>query len=206
MKTNFRESLDSYHARSNEIRLLEVPPLQYLMIDGHGDPNSAPEYADALAVLYPFAFALKFVSKNDLGRDYVVPPLEGLWWAEDMTAFTTSRDKSAWSWTMLLMTPHWLTADHLAAARSTVASKRPSLSLERVRVELLDEGLSAQTLHVGSFDDEGPVLKDLHERYIPEHGLVMTGRHHEIYLSDPRRSPPAKLRTILRQPVRLGGT
>ena len=131
MKTNFRKSLDSYHARSGEIRLLEVPPLRYLMIDGHGDPNSAPEYAEALQVLYPFAFALKFTSKEVLGRDYVVPPLEGLWWAEDMAAFTTSRDKSAWSWTMMVMTPHWLMAEHLAAARDKVASRKPSLPVER---------------------------------------------------------------------------
>ncbi|MDX6257643.1 MAG: hypothetical protein QOJ11_3977 [Frankiales bacterium] len=203
MKTNFRQSLDSYHARGNEIRLLEVPPLQYLMIDGHGDPNSSPEYTEALRVLYPYAFALKFTSKKVLGRDYVVPPLEGLWWAEDMAAFTTSRDKSAWNWTMMLMTPYWLTSEHLAAARDTVASRKPSLPLESVRVEVLEEGLSAQTLHIGSFEDEGPVLADLHEHFIPEHGLVMTGRHHEIYLSDPRRTAPGNLKTILRQPVQL---
>jgi hypothetical protein len=203
MKTNFRRSLDSYHARGDEIRLLQVPPLQYLMIDGQGDPNTSPEYAEALRVLYPFAFALKFASKEHLGRDYVVPPLEGLWWAEDMAAFTTSRNKSAWSWTVMLMTPSWLTAEHLAAARDTVASKKPSLPLERVRVEVLEEGLSAQTLHVGSFEDEGLVLADLHEHFIPQHGLVMTGRHHEIYLSDPRRTAPSNLKTILRQPVQL---
>jgi hypothetical protein len=203
VKTNFRKSLDSYHARGDEVRLLEVPPLQYLMIDGHGDPNTSPEYAEALRVLYPFAFALKFASKEDLGRDYVVPPLEGLWWAEDMAAFTTSRNKSAWNWTVMLMTPSWLRAEHLTAARDTVASKKPSVPLERVRVEVLEEGLCVQTLHVGSFEDEGLVLADLHEHFIPQHGLVMTGRHHEIYLSDPRRTAPSNLKTILRQPVQL---
>jgi hypothetical protein len=118
-----------------------------------------------------------------------------------MAAFTTSRDKSAWSWTMMLMTPDWLTAEHLAAARDTVAARKPSLPLQRVRVEVLEEGLSAQTLHVGSFEDEGLVLAALHEHFIPEHSLVMTGRHHEIYLSDPRRTAPDNLQTILRQPV-----
>lgn len=201
MRTDFRKSLDSYRARRGEIRLVEVRPLRYLMVDGHGDPNSAPEYAQALQVLYVLAYALKFASKQDLGRDYVVPPLEGLWSAEDMAAFTTSRDKSAWDWTMMLMTPHWLAAEHLAAARDTVAAKKRSLPLERVRVEVLDESLCVQTLHVGSFGDEGPVLADLHVRFIPEHGLVMTGKHHEIYLSDPRRTAPDRLRTILRQPV-----
>jgi hypothetical protein len=201
MKTDFKRSLDSYRARREEIRLVEVPPLQYLMVDGHGDPNSAPEYAEAVQLLYALAYALKFASKEDLGRDYVVPPLEGLWSAEDMAAFTTSRDKSVWDWTMMLMTPHWLTAEHLVAARDTVAAKKPSLPVKRVRVEVLDEGLCVQTLHVGSFEDEGPVLADLHMRFIPEHGLAMTGRHHEIYLSDPRRTAPEKLQTILRQPV-----
>lgn len=201
MKTDFRKSLDSYQAKHGEIRLVEVPPLRYLMVDGHGDPNIAPEYTEALQVLYPVAYALKSTSRADLGRDYVVPPLEGLWWAEDMAAFTTSRDKSAWSWTMLLMTPPWLTADHVEAARDTVTAKKPSLPAERVRVEVLEEGLCVQTLHVGSFDDEGPVLEDLHLRFIPERALVRTGRHHEIYLSDPRRTAPERLRTVLRQPV-----
>lgn len=201
VKTNFRTSLDSYRVRRNEIRLVEVPPLRYLMVDGHGDPNSDAEYAEALEVLYPLAYTLKFTSKEDLGRDYVVPPLEGLWWAHDKAAFTKSRDKSAWDWTMMLMTPPWLNAEHLAAARHTVAAKKPMLRVERVRVEVLDEGLCAQTLHVGSFEDEGPVLADLHGHFIPERGLVMTGRHHEIYLSDPRRTAPGKLQTILRQPV-----
>lgn len=205
MKTNFRKTLDSYRARRDEIRLVEVPPLQYLMVDGRGDPNSAPEYADALQVLYPLAYSLKFTSKQDLGRDYVVPPLEGLWWADDMAAFTTRRDKSAWSWTMMLMTPDWLTAGHVAAAKEAVAAKKPALAVERVRVEVLDEGLCVQTLHVGTFEDEGPVLADIHERFIPDHGLVMTGRHHEIYLSDPRRTAPDKLQTILRQPVQPAG-
>ncbi len=201
-KTDLRRTLDSYRARPGEIRLLEVPPLRYLMVDGHGDPNTAVEYTQALEVLYPLAYTLKFASKDGLGRDYVVPPLEGLWWSQDMAAFTTRRDKAAWSWTLMLMTPGWLTADHVAAARDTLVARRPALPVDRVRVDVLDDGLCAQTMHVGPFDDEGPVLADLHERFVPEHGLVMTGRHHEVYLSDPRRTAPDALRTILRQPVR----
>jgi hypothetical protein len=202
MRTDFTKSLDAYRARRSEIRLVEVPPLQYLMVDGHGDPDTAPDYSAALGVLYPFASALKFASKRHVGRDYVVPPLEGLWSAQDMATFTTARDKAAWDWTMMLMNPPWLTAEHLAVARHAVAARTPSLPVERVRVEVLEEGLCVQTLHVGSFEDEGPVLADLHGRSIPEHDLVMTGRHHEIYLSDPRRTAPERLRTILRQPVR----
>jgi hypothetical protein len=205
MATDFRKDLDTYRARRGEIRLVEVPPLRYLMVDGQGDPDRAPEYVDALRTLYPLAYALRRVSRDGLGRDYVVPPLEGLWWADDMTAFTTRRDRSAWRWTLMLMAPHWLAADHLAAAREAVAARRPSLPVGRVRAEVLDEGTCVQTLHVGSFEDEGPVLADLHGRYLPEHGLVMTGRHHEVYLSDPRRTAADRLRTILRQPVRPAG-
>ncbi|NMR20273.1 GyrI-like domain-containing protein [Cellulomonas fimi] len=197
------KTLDSYRAKAGELRILEVPPLQYLMLDGHGDPNTAPEYADALGALYPMAYGLKFASKNELGRDYVVPPLEGLWWADDMSAFTTARDKSAWSWTLLLLVPEWISAETVEVVREAARAK-PAVSttaLERVRLETLDEGLCVQTLHVGSFEAEGPVLDDLHHRFIPEHGLVLTGKHHEIYLSDVRKVAPEKLRTILRQPV-----
>ena len=202
MTTDVRKTFDPYRARRGEVRLLEVPPLRYLMVDGHGDPNRSPEYAAALGVLYPLAYALKVASRRELARDYVVPPLEGLWWAPDMAAFTTRRDKSAWRWTLMLMTPDWLTADRIAATRDAVAAKRPAPAMDRVRLEVLDEGLCVQTLHVGSYDDEGPVLADLHARVIPERGLVATGRHHEIYLGDPRRTAPERLRTILRQPVR----
>ena len=193
---------DCYRARRGEIRLLEVPARRYLMVDGHGDPNLSPGYAAALAALYPVAYAVKFLSKQELGRDYVVPPLEGLWWAQDMAAFTTRRDKSSWSWTLMIATPDWLTAGQVESARASVAAKRPALAVDRLRLEDLEEGLCAQTLHVGPFDEEGPVLADLHERFLPEHGLTMTGKHHEIYLSDPRRTAPERLRTILRQPVR----
>lgn len=201
MKTDVVKILDSYRAQQGEVRVLEVPPRRYLMVDGHGDPNTSAEYAAALAVLYPFAYGLKFFSKRDLDRDYVVPPLEGLWWAQDMATFTTARDKSAWDWTMMLMVPDWLTPEQVAATGEAVAAKNPALDLGKVRVEVLDEGLCVQTLHIGPFDDEGPVLAHLHGSVIPNNGLAVTGKHHEIYLSDPRRSAPEKLRTILRQPV-----
>lgn len=199
-KTDLKKTLDSYRARRGELRILEVPPLPYLMLDGHGDPNAGGEYADALAALYPVAYKLKFASKGD-GRDYVVPPLEALWWADDMGAFTHARDKSQWDWTVMLMTPTWITEQLFEDAVAVVGAKDRPASLDNVRLETLDEGTCVQTLHVGSYDDEGPVLEEMHDRFIPEHGLRMTGRHHEVYLSDPRRVEPAKLRTILRQPV-----
>lgn len=204
-KVDVKASVLGYRATAGRFDLIEVPERAYLMVDGHGDPNSSPAYVDALAALYPLAYALKFASRRDLGRDYVVPPLEGLWWADDLRAFTTERDKSRWSWTMLMLVPDWLGPAEFAAAVSTVRSRRPPSRppsrLDDVRLDTLVEGLAVQTLHVGSYDEEGPVLADLHERVLPERGLVPTGRHHEIYLSDARRTQPARLRTVLRQPV-----
>lgn len=200
-KVDFKKTLDSYRARAGEFRVLDVPDLQYLMVDGHGDPNTTPAYARALATLYPVAYTLKFLSKDDLGRDYVVPPLEGLWWAQDMAAFTTSRDKSRWAWTMLLMVPDWIDASMVETAVEKARAKASPADLEDVRLEELSEGRCVQTLHLGPFDDEGPVLDRMHHRFIPDHRFRLDGTHHEIYLSDPRRVAPARLRTILRQPV-----
>ncbi|MDM7832344.1 GyrI-like domain-containing protein [Cellulomonas edaphi] len=200
MKIDFKVSLDSYRARAGELRLVDVPRLEYLMLDGHGDPNTAPAYAEAIAALYPLAYAVKLASKRDLGRDYVVPPLEALWSAADMEAFTSRRDKSAWDWTLMLMVPDWISSELIGAAAASVAH-RVGPVLEQVRLESLDEGTSVQTLHIGPYDAEAEVLTQIHDRFVPEHGLRLTGRHHEIYLSDARRVAPARLRTILRQPV-----
>jgi hypothetical protein len=206
MAIDLKKSLDAYQARRGEFRLLEVPPTQYLMLDGSGDPNVSQAYADAVGALYSVAYALKFTSKRQLGIDTVVMPLEGLWHAEDMESFTTHRDKSTWQWTMMIMMPDHVTAELFAVTVDEVAAKlskkkETSSALGLVRFDSLHEGLSVQTLHVGSYDEEAPVLEEMHHRFIPEHDLKMTGRHHEIYLGDPRKSAPEKLRTILRQPV-----
>lgn len=192
--------LDAYAAKQGEFRIVDVPELQHLMLDGSGDPNGAA-FSEALEALYPLAYALKLSSKRELGRDYVVMPLEGLWWADDMDAFTAARDKAAWHWTLVMVVPDWIDRDAFDAGVAAVAAKRAPARLGDVRLEPLVEGLCVQTLHVGAFDDEGPVLERMHYGFIPEHGLRMTGRHHEIYLSDARRVEPAKRRTILRQPV-----
>lgn len=196
-----KRSLDSYRARRGELRILDLPDLTYLMVDGHGDPNTSPAFTEALEALYPVAYALKFASKRELDRDYVVPPLEGLWWADDMDAFTAARDKAAWDWTLLLMVPGWLDAAAVTTAIDGVAAKKAPTRIGDVRLASLSEGRCVQTLHVGSFDDEGPVLAHMHDEFIPRNGLQVTGTHHEIYLSDPRRTAPEKRRTILRQPV-----
>ena len=201
MKVDFKAEIATYAARRGTFAVVTVPPMQMLMIDGHGDPNTSAAYRDALATIFPVAYRLKFLSRGDLGRDYTVMPLEALWWSDDMDAFTRARDKSRWRWTLLNMVPGWITSDHLATASDAVARKAGAPLLDAVRLERFDEGLSVQTLHVGSYDDEAPVLDAMHHEFIPAQSLRMTGRHHEIYLSDARRTPAHKLRTILRQPV-----
>ena len=200
-KLDLRRSLDCYRAQVGRIRPVEVPRLQHLMIDGRGDPNGEA-FAVAIAALYPLAYAIKLASKRELDRDYVVMPLEGLWWADDMDAFTSARDKAAWHWTLLMVVPDWIDAAALEAGRRQVAARGAPARLDDIRLEALEEGSCAQTLHIGAFDDEAPTLVRLHDAWIPERGLEMTGRHHEIYLSDARRVPPERRRTILRQPVR----
>ena len=200
-KIDFKKSLDAYRARKGVFRVLEVPPLQYLMIDGHGDPNASPAFTGAIEALYPLAYALKFASKRELDRDFVVMPLEGLWWADDHASFTNARDKSQWSWTLMLMQPDWIDDAMFADAVATASAKNTASRIDDVRLQSLAEGLSVQTLHVGAYDDEAPVLAQLHDEFIPRNALSMTGLHHEIYFSDPRKGDPSKRRTILRQPV-----
>jgi hypothetical protein len=200
LKTDFKKALDVYQAPRGRFRVLDVPDTRYLMIDGHGDPNTSPVFTEAVEALYPVAYKLKFASKG-LGRDYVVPPLEGLWWAEDMDTFTTARDKSRWDWTLMLMVPEWIDEAMVAGAVSSAGAKNTPARLGDVRLETLSEGRCVQTLHVGSFDEEAAVLARLHHEFVPGQGFALAGKHHEIYLSDFRRVAPEKQRTILRQPV-----
>lgn len=202
-KIDFKKTLDSYQAPRGDFRIVDVPAMQYLMVDGHGDPNTSAAYSDALSVLYAVAYKLKFLSKGELERDYVVPPLEGLWWAADMDSFTVSREKSKWDWTMLLMVPEWIDRTLFLRAVEQARATNRLARLDEVRLETLMEGRCVQTLHVGSFDDEGPVLDRMHRDFIPANNLRVDGKHHEIYFSDFRKVTPDRLRTILRQPVQV---
>jgi hypothetical protein len=200
MKIDFKKQ-EIYKAKYNVFQRIEVPPMQYLMIDGHGDPNTSKEFTSAIEALYPFAYKLKFLSKNELNKDYVVPPLEGLWWAENMEKFTIARDKSEWDWTLMIMTPEWITKEMFETTFKKLSEKAPNPLFDKVRLERLEEGMCVQTLHIGTYDDEGPVLEKMHNEFILSHGLKMVKKHHEIYLSDFRKVYPKKLKTILRQPV-----
>lgn len=181
--------------------MVDVPEIAYLMIDGTGDPNTATSYRDAVEALYAVSYTLKFASRKHLDRDYVVGPLEGLWSAADPLSFR-QRAKDEWQWTMMIVQPDWITGEMVAEATVTTAAKKDLCAIPLLRHERYCEGRSVQILHIGSYDDETTVLARLHDEFMPTHGLTFNGRHHEIYLSDPRKTVPDKLKTILRQPVR----
>jgi hypothetical protein len=197
LKLKFKEL---YTSKSGTFTKVMVPTLHFLMVDGSGDPNTSKEYASAIETLYTLSYTLKFMSKEELGRDYTVPPLEGLWWSNDMKDFE-SGNKGGWLWTAMIMLPDWIAPSLFEEGLDSVAKRKPAVDLTRVRREALTEGLSVQTLFIGPYSDEGPVISQLHNSYLPAHGLKESGKHHEIYLSDPRRTTPNKLRTIIRQPV-----
>ncbi|WP_461103880.1 GyrI-like domain-containing protein [Tessaracoccus terricola] len=194
-----REFKHLYAPGAKDFVEVEVPTFGYLAVEGSGDPNTSAAYSQAIEALYPVAYALKFAGKAQ-GRDCVVGPLEALWWAQDISTFLT-RDKDAWSWRAMISTPPWTDDAAVRDAVAATAAKNDLPGLELLRFEQLTEGRCLQILHVGPYDDEGPTLTRLHEEVIPERGLRFNGHHHEIYLSDPRRTAPEKLRTILRQPV-----
>lgn len=201
-KIDLRKALKQlYRPSAKEFAMVDVPPMRYLMIDGYGNPNTSEDYQNAIQALYSVSYTLKFTSKKELGKDYVVLPLEGLWWADDMSAFT-SGNKDQWHWTMMIMQPEWITSAMIATAIDTVRAKKPIPGLSLLRHELLTEGRAVQIMHVGSYDQEAPVLARLHHEYLPQHKLTFNGKHHEIYVGDPRKTAPDKLNTVLRQPVK----
>lgn len=199
-KVDLKRELRSLYSATSTPALLEVPELPFLMIDGHGDPNTAPAYAEAIEALYAVAYTVRFALKRGPAAvDAPVMPLEGLWWTPDMATFSVD-DKSAWDWTAMILLPPQATGDVVDEARAAAAEKKRLDAIGRVRQERYAEGLSAQILHVGPYSAEGPTIASLHA-FIAERGCRLTGKHHEIYLGDPRRSAPEKLRTIVRQPV-----
>lgn len=183
-----------------QVETVDVPKMNFLMVDGAGDPNTSQSFKDAVEALYPVAYTLKFmVKKGELGVDYGVLPLEGLWWSDDLSAFSTG-NKDAWKWTLMIMQPEFITEAMFATAIAEVARKKKPVSLPLVRFEPFHEGKVAQILHIGPFSEEGPTIEKVHS-FIEQNGSNRTGKHHEIYLSDPRRTAPEKWKTIVRQPM-----
>jgi hypothetical protein len=201
-KIDYKKQLkELYQAKTNNPVTVNVPKMNYILIDGHGDPNTSQEYIDAIQTLYPVAYTIKFMCKKELEFDYGVMPLEGLWWTEKMADFKID-DKSNWLWTAMIMQPDIVTKDIFERAVNQVAGKKNPTSLDKIRFESYEEGRSAQVMYVGPYSGEGPTIIELHE-FINQQGgnLDETNKHHhEIYLGDPRRTDPSKLKTIIRQP------
>lgn len=189
-----------YHPSVKEPVIIDVPTLNYLMIDGHGDPNTAQSFKDAVSALYPLAYAVKFSVKKTQGIDYAVMPLEGLWWVEDMTKFSITK-KSDWDWTMMILQPEFVTAAMIDGLRPEVAKKKGTALISQVRFERYDEGACVQIMHIGSYAAEGANIERIHA-YAQMHGYERSGKHHEIYLNNMDRTAPEKLKTIIRQPIR----
>jgi hypothetical protein len=190
---------DHYTARQVPA-IIDIPDRPYLMIDGSGDPNTSAEYAAAVAALYPLAYGLRAEIKKVTGDGYTVMPLEGLWWVEDMSRFSVD-DKTDWEWTAMICVPDLVTSPMAAEVFPVVTTKKKLVSGDKAGIEMYGDGLAVQVMHIGPYAAEAPTIRALHE-FIHTEGLELTGKHHEIYLSDPRKSAPAKLRTIIRQPVR----
>ena len=200
VKLDFRKEQPAlFSPPSDDFVLIKVPKLRFVKIDGRGDPNTAPAYAEAVEWLYAVSYGMKFAAKEE-GQDYVVPPLQGLWWASSPKAFREGK-KDKWRWTMMIMAPGFVASKHYKAGLAK-AGKKLGEPPETLRFEDYDEGLAVQILHIGPYDAEAPTIERLHKSFLPANGLKENGHHHEIYLSDPRRTEPEKLRTILRQPVK----
>ena len=190
-----------YSPSKKEVVLVDVPPMNFLMIDGKGDPNTSESYRQALEALYGVAYTLKFdLKKRGVGPDFTVMPLEGLWWMEGREDFDPE-DKDNWSWTSMILQPDHITTEHLTTAMDQLKEKKDPPALEQMRFEMHDEGLSAQIMHIGPYAEEGPTIEKLH-RFVEEQGYKFHKKHHEIYLGDPRRTKPENLQTVIRHPVR----
>lgn len=200
-KVDFKKEMKHlYRPSAREVSVVDVPPMNFLMVDGTGDPNLSQEYQQAMEVLFSLSYALKFRVKGSIGADYVVMPLEGLWWTDDPHQFNID-NKEIWRWTAMIMQPEYVTDELFEEVRAEVRKKKDLVALDEVRFEPYHEGLSVQIMHIGPYAAEEPTIARLH-RFITENGYELNGKHHEIYLSDPRRTAPEKLKTVIRQPVR----
>ncbi len=201
-KIDFKKELKHlYKPSAKEVVLVDVPPMNFLMIDGRGDPNTAQEYKDAIEALYAVSYALKFmIKRGEAGIDYTVMPLEGLWWTDDMSQFSAD-NKDIWKWTAMIMQPEYVTGHLVDAALQEVERKKNPPALSKIRFETLHEGLAVQIMHIGPWSAEEPSIERLHA-FAKENGYELRGKHHEIYLSDLRRTAPERLKTVVRQPVR----
>lgn len=200
-KIDFKKTLKHLYKPSPKVvEIVTLPKMNFLMVDGQGDPNTSQAFQDAIEVLYPVSYALKFmIKRGDVGIDYGVLPLEGLWWAEDMNSFTAG-NKADWKWTLMIMQPEFIDEELVSAAMEQVKAKKNPGALPLLRFKTFEEGRAAQVMHIGPFSEEGPTVEKLHS-FIEESGAARRGKHHEIYLSDIRRANPQNWKTVIRQPI-----
>jgi hypothetical protein len=201
MSSTPEELLKQFYSPSvKQPQTVTIPPMNFLMIDGHGDPNTTPDYSAVVSALYTLSYTLKFdLKKLGTTPDYKVFPLQGLWWSSNMDDFVTGA-KSNWDWTMMIAQPDWITPEDIIRAKTKALAKVTKAVLDRVRFEPYDEGLAVQLMHIGPYSAEGPNIARLHQ-FAFDQGYKLTGKHHEIYLGDPNKAAPEKLKTIIRQPV-----
>ncbi|MBI9043596.1 MAG: GyrI-like domain-containing protein [Anaerolineaceae bacterium] len=203
-KIDYKKQLKNLYGPSTKKPVIvDVPEMNFLMIDGHGDPNTSIEFKQAVSSLYPLAYGLKFAVKKRKEIDFGVLPLEGLWWAEEMADFSVD-DKSNWDWTLMIMQPEFVTAELVEEITAEVARKKNPEALAKIRFETYHEGSSVQLMHIGPFADEGPNIARMHA-FAEEEGYHLAGKHHEIYLKDFTKTAPERMKTILRQPIKKGG-
>lgn len=200
LKLDLKAAMKPYIRPSAEKpEIVDIPPMQFLMLDGRGDPNTVPEYTAAVQALYSTAYTIRFALKNAGIAEYSVPALEGLWWVDELDAFSYIERRN-WRWTMMIMQPDVVTREVFEAGRTEALRKKGEAAIELIRLESFDEGLAAQIMHIGPYSAEPPTIEHLH-RFVEDSGYRLRDKHHEIYLSDPRRTDPAKMKTVLRHPV-----
>lgn len=202
-KYDYKKTLKTlFNPSAKEPQVVTVPPMQFLTIDGEGGPNENPEFEAAVSALYSCAFTIKFARKKAaLEPEYSVQPLEGLWWVEGSSAENwATAPLSQWRWRLLIGQPDFVTQDDLSGAKAEILKKKGA-DVAAVRLERFDEGTAVQILYIGPYKDEHPTITKMHE-WARAQGYELHGLHHEIYLGDPRKTAPEKLKTILRMPVR----
>jgi len=190
-----------YNPSTTKISIVDVPDMKFFMLDGKGDPNTSQEFKDAIATLFPLSYGVKMpFKKTHPAKDYVVPPLEGLWYMSNMAEFRMD-NKQNWQWTLMMRVPDFVPDDDARSAIDVVKAKKSPPSIGKTRFEHFLEGKCMQIMHVGPFDAEPPTIEKTH-KWAKDQGYSLRGKHHEIYMSDMRRVAPERLLTILRQPIK----
>jgi hypothetical protein len=198
-KIDLKKQFKAAYKATTKPSILKIPPMKALMIDGMGDPKTSPEFRQDIEALYGLSYTMKFTLKKEQGLDWTVMGMECLWWADDPTAFPEKRYEE-WKYTILVVQPDFVTPKHLRRFAAELEEKKGSPMFRKVRLGTLREGLCAQVLHVGPYQEAPKTIVMLHE-FIEAQGKTACGKHHEIYLNDPRRVAPEKLKTIMREPV-----